>query len=57
MNEKIDELIPETVKEACATAQTSTQKLSAALTYEFERELALMALGVDEEEEEALEWE
>lgn len=40
IEERIDELIPETAKEGMAKAQTATEKLTSALTYEFELEVA-----------------
>lgn len=44
IEEKIDDLIPETTKLAMKEAVTSGEKLSAALTYDFEKEIATQML-------------
>lgn len=48
VEDQVDMLIAESVKEAVKTASTSTDKTMATMTYEFEKELAEEKLGVRE---------
>lgn len=49
--EKIDELIPDETKKAMKESATSEAKLSAALVYEFERDLAEQKLGLHKDDD------
>ncbi len=55
-DQKVQMLMPSDTKIAMATASTASEKFGASIVYEFEQDIARMALGLDEIEEE-YEWE
>jgi hypothetical protein len=55
-DQKVQMLMPQEAKVAMATASTASQKFGAGIIYEFEQDIAKMALGLDELEE-TFEWE